>query len=96
MKMVLSRTLNVGLPKIFRFILNMNNQDCTMLIISYKDGLKWLNYFGLLIDKLIFARSNSLYTKIDIVHHLVQILSKKLSYAIIERQIWKQRDKISC
>ena len=65
MKMVLSTTLNVGLPKIFRFILNMNNQDCTMLILSYKDYLKWLNYFRLLVDKLVFARSNSLYAKID-------------------------------
>ena len=65
MKMVLSTTLNVGLPKIFRFILSMNNQDCTMLIFSYKDYLKWLNYFRLLVDKLVFARSNSLYAKID-------------------------------
>ena len=65
MKIVLSTTLNVGLPKIFRFILNMNNQDCIMLIISYKDDLKWLNYFRLLVDKLVFARSNSLYSKID-------------------------------
>ena len=66
MKMVLSTTLNVGLPKIFRFILNMNNQDCTMLILSYKDYLKSLNYFRLLVDKLVFTRSNSLYAKIDI------------------------------